>query len=449
MISVRNRSFRTGSLLRFFAVGALLLTATVFSTSVKAETTGDEVKALRKTVEELMKKVQELEAKQSAQTTENREQKASIETISDNLDKIKSDSPSTLDDAFEKFHFGGYGEWHANFTEGSGADKSDLHRLVFYFGYDFADWIKFNSEFEIEHAYVTDGAGGEFVAEQAYFDFLLSNKINVRAGRILTPLAITNKFHEPTLFNSVERSAFDTYIIPTTWSSEGIGVFGDLSDELTYEAYVVGGLNGSDFDDVKGIRDGRIKERPGLSNPAFTGRIDYFPLINSNRDDSLRLGLSGYAGSVDNGNKGSNPGINGDISILSGDFQYSVSKFDFTGAVAHTKISGARNFGDNTASEIFGWYLEAGYHYWPESWKKGKFAKTDAILFARYDDFDTQYKMPSGTSANPAGDRNQITIGTAIKLTPNFVVKADYQFNDDASGDDLGDTVNFGIGYTF
>ena len=115
---------------------------------------------------------------------------------------------------------------------------------------------------------------------------------------------------------------------------------------------------------------------------------------------------SGYAGGVDNGNKGSNPGIDGDISILSGDFQYSVSKFDFTGAIAHTKISGASSFGDNTGREIFGWYLEAGYHYWPESWKKGKFAKTDAILFARYDEFDTQYKMPRRSTANPAGDRN-------------------------------------------
>ncbi|MBW8017693.1 MAG: hypothetical protein FVQ82_16075 [Planctomycetes bacterium] len=457
MIEKQNRNTGHGRIVRFFAVSIILLAVTFVSASASAETsTDDEVKALRETVEALMKKVEKLESLQTAQTVETRQQKASIATISKNLDEIESAPQNSFGSVFDKLHVGGYGELHANFGEGKDADVIDLHRLVLYLGYDFADWIQFHSEFEIEHGFVNsdDATGGEFVVEQAYFDFLLSDALNVRAGRILTPLAITNKYHEPTSFNSVERPSFDKFIIPSTWSSDGIGLFGALSDNVTYEAYVVGGLDGNGFD-KNGIRGGRIKERPSLHEPAFTGRLDYTAIDEV--DESLRLGFSAYAGGLDNTNNSSGlTGVDADIRILSADFNYSISKFDFLGAIAKTSIDGAKNLAgnavnntDNVASESFGWYIEGAYHWWPESWKKGKFTKTDAVVFARYDDFDTQYDMPSGFAANPAGDRNEITIGTAIRLTPNFVVKADYQFRDDKTSDKLGDKINFGIGFSF
>jgi hypothetical protein len=451
LLEKSNRNVRPQRAIRYFAASILVMLVLSLNAPAKAETTTDaEIKALRTTVDALLKKVEQLETTQSAQTAENKQQKESIETISKNLDKIE-DAPEP---APSNLHVGGYGELHANFGEGDDSDVIDLHRLVLYLGYDFADWIQFHSEFEIEHGFVTDGASGELVVEQAYFDFLLSDALNIRAGRLLTPLGITNKYHEPTSFNSVERSSFDKYIIPSTWSSDGIGIFGNLSEEVSYEAYVVGGLDGNGFD-KNGTRGGRIKERPSLHDPAFTGRIDYN--VFEEEDESLRLGFSTYAGGLDNANKGSGQtGVDADIQIYSADFSYSVSKFDFTGAIAQTNIAGAKNLAgntvnndDNVASETFGWYLEGAYHYWPQSWKTGKFAKTDAVVFVRYDDFDTQYDMPSGYAANPAGDRNQITFGTAIKLTPNFVVKADYQITDDKSANGLGDKINLGIGFNF
>jgi hypothetical protein len=432
----------------------LVMLVLSLNSPAKAETSTDaEIKALRNTVDALLKKVEHLETRQSAQATENQQQKASIATISENLDKIDTAPQRSSASGDNRLHVGGYGELHANFKEAQGADLIDLHRLVLYLGYDFADWIQFNSEFEIEHAFVTDGAGGELVVEQAYFDFLLSDAFNIRVGRVLTPLGITNKYHEPTSFNSVERPSFDKYIIPSTWSSDGIGIFGALSDDVTYEAYVVGSLDGSGFSSKDGIRGGRMKERPGLHEPAFTGRIDYTAIDEV--DESLRLGFSAYAGGLDNTNKSKNlTGVDADIRIYSADFNYSISKFDFLGAVAHTFIDGAENLNalDDTsgvADEMFGWYLEGAYHYWPDSWKTGLFAKTDATVFVRYDDYDTQYEMPSGLAATKAGDRNQITFGTAIKLTPNLVVKADYQISDDKTGDDLDDMINLGIGFNF
>lgn len=347
--------------------------------------------------------------------------------------------------------FGGYGEVHANFTEGAEKDKVDFHRLVLYIGYDFADWIKFHSETELEHAFVNDG-DGEISVEQAYLDFLLTGDFNIRAGRILTPIGIINKKHEPPTFNGVERPNFAKYIIPTTWSSDGVGIFGSINPVLTYEAYVVGGLDGSKFSATDGIRKGRIKERPSLNEPAVTGRLDYYPAwtVYDDADESLRLGVSGYFGGLDNGDEGKNPGItDGEIGITSADFEYSVQKLDFRGVVANIYIDGARQIGNNVADEFFGWYLEGAYHYWPEEWKTGKLAKSDATVFLRCENYDTQYEMPSRVSRNGAGNRRDWTFGTNVYLTPKLVVKADYQIRNDHGARDLDDLLNLGIGWAF
>lgn len=435
---------------RFFkvcGVGLLLVVMAGANALAAAQTVEETIAELQETVKLLTAKIEALESNQKTESNRFSIQQSSFADLSKRVTQLASTPKPGTNPTLERFHFGSYGELHANFAEGDGADLIDLHRLVLYLGYDFADWIQFHSEWELEHGFVTDGAGGELVIEQGYFDFLFSESFNIRAGRLLTPLGIINKRHEPTLFNSVERPSFAKYIIPTTWSSDGIGVFGSLGDSLTYEAYAVGGLDGSQFSATNGIRNGRIKERPSLHDPAITGRIDFHSLADADR--SLRLGLSGYFGGIDNGNKGSNPGLDGDISIYSADFEYSFGKFDFLGAVAHTTIDGAKKIGNGTAEEIFGWYLEGAYHCMPEDWKKGRLAKSDAVVFIRYDDFDTQYKMPSGAARDPAGDRTEWTIGTAFWPTANFVIKADYQIPNDATGDALGHKFNFGIGFAF
>ncbi|NLF30500.1 MAG: hypothetical protein GX591_06395 [Planctomycetes bacterium] len=351
---------------------------------------------------------------------------------------------------FNRFHLGGYGEIHANFAENGGKDAIDIHRLVLYLGYDFADWIRFHSEVEVEHAWASSDSDGYLLIEQAYVDFLLSPQVNVRAGRILTPLGIINSRHEPPRFFGVERPSFAKHIIPTTWSSDGVGLFGTLSPQLNYQLYVVGGLDGSGFD-AGGIRDGRIKESPSLHEPAVTGRVDLFPFAGRDlpHNQSLRLGLSGYHGGLDNGNKGSNPGVDGDISIVSADAEYTLGRFEFQGATAWEHIDGARAIGSGTAEGIFGFYVVGGYHFWPDAWKTGRLANADSVAFVRYDLFDTQHNMPSGIAADETLDRSEWTFGVNFYPVPNLVVKADYQVRRDSAGSDLDQLINLGIGWEF
>ena len=228
-----------------------------------------------------------------------------------------------------------------------------------------------------------------------------------------------------------------------------MGVFGSLASWLSYEAYIVGGLDGSKFSATNGIRDGRIKERPGLHEPAVTGRIDVRPFAGQADGSDLRLGLSTYFGGLDNGNKGENPDIDGKIHIYSADVEYSVGRLDLRGAIAHTLVDGAGDIGNGTASQMFGWYVEAAYHCLPDAWKKGKLADADAVVFVRHDQFDTQHRMPSGVSRDPAGDRTEWTFGVGFYPVSNLVIKADCQIRDDETTNDLDALFNFGVGWEF
>ncbi len=367
-----------------------------------------------------------------------------VHALSDDINMQRDIDSSEVYNPIEKFRFGGYGEIHANFEE-NGESVFDIHRLVMYVGYDFADWIQLNSEIEIEHAYVSDGSGGEISIEQLYVDFLFADSVNARVGRLLAPMGIINQNHEPTLFLGVERPNVDKYIIPTTWSLDGAGIFGAPLGWLNYQAYVVGGLDGSQFSADEGVRDGRIKERSGLNDPAATGRIDVFPF----EEQELRMGLSSYYGGTDNANKGGGNGTENDFAMVSADFEYDVSRFRFRGVVAQGKNSDPQNLPAGVGEEIFGWYLEGGVSVMPESWKKGKMAEADLIPFVRYEEYDTQYKVSAGTVKDEANDRTDITVGVNFPLTQQFVLKADYQFKHSEAATNPNNVFNLGMGWAF
>lgn len=355
----------------------------------------------------------------------------------------------SLPDWVERFTLGGYGEIHANFTAGGGPHQADIHRLVLYLGYEFADWIRFSSETELEHALVSREADGELSFEQLYVDFLLDEKINVRVGRILVPLGIVNQRHEPPTFHGVERPTFARVIIPTTWSADGVGVHGRPRPWLRYELYVVAGLDGSGFDARNGIRGGRLEERPGLGEPAYTGRLDLHPFLDTPWGASLRLGLAFYGGGLDNGNRGKRPGVNADLAIYAADLEYRYGAFELRGAGALERIRNAGTLPGNTAAALAGYYIETAVHVWPASLRQGRLRDTDLALFVRYERLNTQFHMPSDRRRDPAGDRHEWTVGLTFFLTPTFVLKADYGLRRDAAPGNPRDVFNLGVGWAF
>ena len=142
-----------------------------------------------------------------------------------------------------KLSLGGYGELHVNSKQDGGDSTFDYHRAVMYVGYQFNDWIRLNSEIELEHAKAGSGGKGYVLLEQFSLDLQLTDTFGVRLGRTLAPLGIVGPRHEPPLFYGVERPDMEKYILPSTWSIDGAGIFGDLSENVSYELYAVGGLD--------------------------------------------------------------------------------------------------------------------------------------------------------------------------------------------------------------
>src|SRR5260221_39032 len=406
---------------------------------------------LQKALAELRAEVEGWKAERGAGEARLRELEARYQSLLEELEAQRGAKAAGSRASWtDRLTLGGYGEIHSNFVEGADGDQIDLTRFVLYFGYRFEDWIQLHSEVEIEHARVAPDGNGELSLEQLYFDFMIRDGLNVRVGRFLTPLGIINEKHEPPTFNGVERPLFETSVIPTTWSSDGVGIFGNLSESTKYQLYLGSSLDGTGFDAVDGIREGRQEQFAGLHEPAISGRFDWVPLTSAaSASSDLRVGDSFFGGGLDNGPAGVNPGINADLEIYSADFQYSVARWDFRGVYAYEKINGAASIGNNVASAIDGYYVEAARHVMPESWKTGRWAKADLVTFLRYDRVNTQAEMPSGVGADPAGNRDEITFGLSFFPTTNLVLKADYQIRDDDTPEGLPERFNLGIGWSF
>ncbi|MDF1799650.1 MAG: hypothetical protein P1V81_10775 [Planctomycetota bacterium] len=366
------------------------------------------------------------------------------------LEDLRSGAAPGASDA-DRLTISGYGEYHGNLTQ-DGSKYSDPHRFVVYLGYDFGDDISLHSETEIEHGFVADG-DGEISIEQLYADIQLGDTSGLRIGRMLNPLGIINQRHEPTTFSGVERPNLEKYIIPSTWSQDGVGLWGAVSENVTYELQLTSGLDGSGFSDKDGIRGGRMKERPGLSDPALSGRLDWRP----DSAGGLRLGGSFYSGGADNGNQGSDPGVDSRVDILALDFEYSIGAFDLRGVLAQSHISGADDlnaaFGNNVGEEQAGWYLQADCHLFEAfegfgpSDEDARFPDSDLVAFLRLEEYDTLDQLAIGGAGNPAASREETTFGLGYWLTPNFVVKADYQVLDDDT-DARSNQLSLGIGWT-
>src|SRR5262245_10176896 len=203
---------------------------------------------------------------------------------------------ATTDDGYPQTGpLSGYMELHLN--KGDGEDAIvDFHRFVLIVNHGFSPRLRFVGEIELEHAFVEGlEESGEIELEQAYVDFLLSRRINVRAGMLLMPVGFINERHEPPVFHGVERPFVDTVIVPTTWFDVGAGLHGELTRGVRYRAYVVAPLSSLEFSADEGIRGGRQKgSEANVRNVAFTGRLEYLGVRGLTLGASVWTGQSSF-----------------------------------------------------------------------------------------------------------------------------------------------------------
>ncbi len=315
----------------------------------------------------------------------------------------------------------GYMDFHFNKEEDQNG-VLDFHRFVLLFNHSFTPRIRFVGELELEHAFVEGlEEAGELELEQAYLDFLLSRRLNIRAGMMLVPLGIINERHEPPVFNGVERPFVDTVIIPTTWFEVGAGVHGELGRGFRYRAFAMAPLNGLEFSAEEGIREGRQKgAEANVRNFAFTGRVEYIGIPDLTVGGRFWTGESSFAA----------PRLDTTVNVGEVDARYQRGRLELRGQFAQVGISDAGELNlaiqrlvgvsPNIASSLRGFYGEAAYRVWDAG------SPRDLVGFVRYENFDTQFRMPDGFLPLKEFDREAWIVGTTYYPDPDVAVKVDY-----------------------
>jgi hypothetical protein len=339
----------------------------------------------------------------------------------------------------------GYMDFHFN-KEAHQDGAIDFHRFVLLLSHSFSPRLRFVGELELEHAFVEGlEEGGEIELEQAYVDFLLAREVNFRAGMLLVPLGIINERHEPPVYHGVERPLVDTFIIPTTWFEAGAGVHGELRHGLRYRTYVMAPLNSLEFSADEGIREGRQKgSNANVRNVAFTGRLEYLGL------QGLVLGASGWRGK----SSFPVPRLSTTVSIGEFDARYRRERLELRAQFARVRISDAASLNDaigrltgvqpNVAESLQGFYTEASYRLWAQG------SPRDLVGFVRYENFDTQHRMPAGFVPLKQFDRDAWVFGLTYYPDPDIAVKVDYVRERNQSNSIRAPrSVNVGLGWWF
>jgi hypothetical protein len=362
---------------------------------------------------------------------------------------------------------GGYGEGNYSAKvgdKGSSNDSADMERMVLYAGYKFTDRILFNSELEFEHGSTGEGSEekGEVSVEFASLDFFINQKANIRTGLVLMPMGFINRIHEPLFYFGNHRPEVEQRIIPTTWREMGVGLFGAITPNLTYTAYVVNGLDATGFTS-DGIREGRGGgSNAKAENFGYVARVDYDPAALP----GVTVGGSAYVG-----NSGQNQTFAGQkVDVFTQLYEAHVQwkyrglefrtlgswghinnadilSTDLTARAAATAAEeGKPDPGPQTiGSENYGFYTELGYDVLPLLWQD-----TTQYLapFFRYEKLNTIAKAPVGFANDPTKDWQIYQVGLQYKPIPNVVIKADYR-NYVAKQGPLPDDFNLGFGFIF
>ena len=351
---------------------------------------------------------------------------------------------------------GGYGQIDYNQPISSTTMNNgtlDVHRLVLLFGYNFNDRLKFVSEIEFEHV-------KEVYVEQAFMQYKLNSYINLRGGLMLIPMGIVNEYHEPPTFNGVERPMVDKYIVPTTWRELGFGISGNIIEaSLKYQLYVVNGFNGYDGDATlngkNGLRKGRQKGADSyISSPNLSTKVEYYGIRG------LNIGLAGYFGKTqstayDKLEKSDNEAIKSadstavGISMVGLDMRYQLKGLAFRGQLIYSSFNNTaaynQKLSSDLGSEMMGYYAEISYDVFSLN---DKFS-SQLIPFVRYEVYDTHHKVDNTIIMENAYNMTYITAGISWKITPQVVVKSDYQFFKSKGADKYSQMFNAGIGLMF
>ena len=335
---------------------------------------------------------------------------------------------------------GGYGELHYDMEHNDRDGKLDFHRYIFYIKHQFSPEWSMMSEVEVEHNMVySEGDGGYLAMEQAHLNYW-NGTWGWQGGVILVPAGITNEYHEPPTFMSVERPEYNKKIIPTTWFDNGFAFYGAIGD-FNWKVALTGDLDGNEIG--SGIRNARMK---GVSS------------TTTDWTKTLQFSWAGMEGLKVGGSMTMNnaptsaveastehtweyvDGVWQDViteisEVEAGEVGVSLTEFNATYSAnnIYARLEhGTIDYTDNPdgVESSSGYYLDLGYDI--------------ASLVGCNDSNLYLWTRKSAYNTNDTGEDTEISLfGVTYKPMNNISFKFETGTKDDA------DIMNFGIGYMF
>jgi hypothetical protein len=262
---------------------------------------------------------------------------------------------------------------------------------------------------------------------------------------MLVPVGIINERHEPPVYHGVERPFVDTVIVPTTWFDPGVGVHGEVGNGWRYRAFLMTPLDAAEFSADEGLRGGRQFGGEAVAHrPAWSGRVEHVGV------PGLAAGASFWTGAADVSFRR----LNSAVRVAEFDARYQRDRLEVRGQYAHVFIKDADGLNDaieresgvspNVAGQLRGFYGEAAYRIWNDG------PARDLALFTRYENFDTQFRMPDGYVPLAEFDRDAWVTGLTYYPDPDIAVKLDWTRVANQSGlVRTQHSLNLGLGWWF
>jgi Phosphate-selective porin O and P len=297
----------------------------------------------------------------------------------------------------------------------------DARNIDLFYTSSLNDRLNLGVEIEFERLAQTSAGdrAGEVEVELGWLEYVVNEKLNVRAGIMAVPFARYNSNRFEAFNDLTDRPLMARRIVPTTWSEAGFGIHGSTlvsSTRVEYELYLLNGL--TDKISETGLRSARgAFGLDNNSNKAVAGRL----LVSPN--SFSKIGFSGYQGDYDTlGNK-----ITG--WALDGEFNY--NKLKLVAEYANFNLdTGLNSDGVLVPEYMRGFYGEASYRFWfkglNDSFLGRGFSAPTFTFVTRYG----EARIADGGDLGLGENREKrFTIGFNYRPVETFVFKLEYQFN--------------------
>lgn len=362
---------------------------------------------------------------------------------------------------------GGYGQFDVSFLrvgpDAPFSGEATVRRFVVELGHDFAEKgvpISMYAELEWEHAIACATCEGSVEIEQGFLDWELRGEaLGLRTGLILVPMGIINQWHEPPVFHGVDRPAVERIIIPSTWRELGLGLYGQPTPWLRYEAYLMTAVDPTALGTSGLVGARTVGSKAPANAGALSARVEVEPTLGA------VVGASGYASDL--GAAGGFHDALGQekdllLPLLGWDVDARLRRWGLEARALYAsfhmpesddlieayKADGSPWFPEGATSPVptllHGGYGELAYDVlFPL-----REVDHQLLPFARVEYYDTQARVPEGTTRDPSKRVWEYTYGLTYKPIPQVAFKADVQLRDRQRGyDEL--QINGGMGFVY